>query len=116
MLKIVVGQIMSKVLLILEMGYCGWLVWTQFMSGRLALPAEQAAVVALAFGALHCLLGFFWLLRGEKTRAVYLITGLVVYGIFTARLFAQDLSRAIGLGLIGLALLVFQALATTFES
>ena len=110
MLKIVVGQIMSKVLLILEMGYCGWLVWTQFMSGRLALPAEQAAVVALAFGALHCLLG------GEKTRAVYLITGLVVYGIFTARLFAQDLSRAIGLGLIGLALLVFQALATTFES
>jgi len=107
---------MSRILLILEAGYCGWLVWAKFMLERLAVPAEQLATVAAACGVFHCLMAIFYLLRHDRPRSFYPITGFAVYGIFIYQVFPKDMVQACTFGGIGLILLAIQTIYVAFEA
>lgn len=107
---------MARILLILEAGYCGWLVWAKFMGERFAIPCEQVALVAVACGVLHCLMAVFYLLRNDRPRSFYPIAGFVVYAIFIYQIFPKDMVQACTFGGIGLVLLAVQTIYVAFEA
>jgi len=107
---------MSRILLILEAGYCGWLVWVRFMGERFVLPREQLALAAAACGAIHCLMAIFYFLRNDRPRSFYPVTGFAVYGIFIYQIFPKDMVQACTFGGIGLILLAIQTIYVAFEA
>ena len=102
--------------MILEAGYCGWLVWVKFMLEKPVVPVGQLAVVATACGVFHCLMAIFYLLRNDRPRSFYPIIGLVVYGIFIYQIFPKDMVQAGTFGGIGLILLAIQTIYVAFEA
>jgi len=102
--------------MLLEAGYCGWLVWAKFMNERLVLPREQLALGVLACGALHCLMAIFYLLRNDRPRSIFPATGFAVYGVFLYQIFPKDMVQACTFGGIGLILLAVQTIYVAFEA